>query len=73
MPLIFKGPGPFHLSPPQRALAEGNPPNSVTMTLYSPVDERVETITTEMTVEVARELAIRLWLAADEVEFQPRG
>ena len=41
------------------------------MTLYCPSDEegKQKAITMELTSTMARDLAIRLWLAADESDF----
>ena len=74
MTLILNGPGPFQLPETQRAAAESGPPNLVTMVLYSSGEsgggEHLKAISTPMTPSVARDLAIRLWLAADRSEWQ---
>lgn len=63
------GDADLQLPAPQRAEAKSNSPSGVTMTLYCPSDEegkQQKAITMELTSAMARDLAIRLWLAADE-------
>ena len=66
------GDADLQLPSPQRADAKSNSPNRVTMTLCCPSDEegkQEKAITMELTSTMARDLAIRLWLAADESDF----
>jgi hypothetical protein len=64
------GDADLQLPAPQRAEAKSNSPSRVTMTLYCPSDEEQQkAITMELTSTMARDLAIRLWLAADESDF----
>jgi hypothetical protein len=72
--LPFQRPEPIPLPQTHRAAAESSTPNEVTMTLYSLFDDRrgddVREMSTRMRTEVARDLAIRLWLAADRSKKQ---
>jgi hypothetical protein len=66
------GAGELHLPAPERAEAKCNSPNSITMTLYCASDEHgedVKAVSTELSPALARDLAIRLWLAADASDF----
>jgi hypothetical protein len=59
------------LPAPRRAEAKSSAANVVEMTLYCASDAGGETLTpvsTELQPSLARELAIRLWLAADQTE-----
>ena len=63
--------GELQLPTPQRAVAKGNAPNIVTMTLYCASDERGDDpkpVSIDLAPAMARDLAIRLWLAADDSE-----
>lgn len=69
--IALLGAGEMHLPPPQRAEAKCNSPNSITMTLYCASDERgedVKAVSAELSPAMARDLAIRLWLAADAAD-----
>ena len=71
--ITLSGSGPFELPATQSGTAAGNSQKTVAMTLSlnAPAEEskRVSTqISTQMMSGVARDLAIRLWLAADESE-----
>ena len=74
--LIFSGHGPFWLPETLSATAAGDPPNAVTLTLYSSgqsdapdaAKEEPKAVSTRMSSSVARDLAICLWLAADEAD-----
>jgi hypothetical protein len=73
--LIFSGHGPFQLPETASATATSDPPNVVTLTLYSssqsdaPAGAKEEkALSTQMSPRVARDLAICLWLAADEAD-----
>src|SRR4029078_5672119 len=73
--LIFSGHGPFQLPETVSAIATSDPPNVVTLTLYSssqsdaPAGAKEEkALSTQMSPRVARDLAICLWLAADEAD-----
>ena len=75
MTLIFSGHGPFQLPETASATATSDPPNVVTLTLYSsgqsdaPAGAKEEkALSTQMSPRVARDLAICLWLAADEAD-----
>jgi len=66
------GDADLQLPAPQRAEAKSNSPNAVTLTLYCTSDERSEdqkAVSIELGTGMARDLAIRLWLAADESDF----
>jgi len=70
--IALLGMGELQLPAPQCAEAKSNSPNSVTLTLYCPSDERGEDlkpVSAPLPSAMARDLAIRLWLAADELEF----
>src|ERR1043166_9926983 len=67
--LIFSGHGPFQLPETASATATSDPPNVVTLTLYSsdqsdaPAGAKEEkALSTQMSPRVARDLAICLWL-----------
>jgi hypothetical protein len=74
--LIFSGHGPFRLPETLSAIATGDPPDAVTLTLYSSCQseppeaakEEPKAVSTRMSSSVARDLAICLWLAADEAD-----
>jgi hypothetical protein len=69
--VILSGSGPFELPATQKGAAAGNSKRTVAMTLFTTLDELTEEpkrVSTQMTPGVARDLAIRLWLAADESE-----
>jgi hypothetical protein len=73
--LIFSGHGPFQLPETAFATATRDPPNVVTLTLYSsgqsdalPAGKVEQALSTQMSPRVARDLAICLWLAADEAD-----
>jgi len=73
--LIFSGHGPFQLPETASATATSDPQNVVTLTLYSsgqsdaPAGAKEEkALSTQMSPRVARDLAICLWLAADEAD-----
>jgi hypothetical protein len=76
----LKGPGPFQLPETQRATAASERPNAVTLVLYASDEptsfddsgEHQKAISTHMTPGVARDLAIRLWLAADRSEWKAK-
>ena len=70
--IALLGVGELHLPAPERAEAKCNCPNSITMTLYCASDEHGEdakAVSTEVSPALARDLAIRLWLAADASDF----
>jgi hypothetical protein len=70
------GAGDLELPTPQRAEAKANAPNTVTMTLYCASDENrggLKPVTTQLASTMACDLAIRLWLAADDSECPPKG
>jgi hypothetical protein len=59
------------LPAPRRAEAKSSSANAVEMTLYCASDEgdeKLMPVSTELQPSLARELAIRLWLAADQTE-----
>lgn len=61
----------LQLPEPQRAEAKSNATHIVTMTLYCASDkdgEDVKPVSTQLPPVMARDLAIRLWLAADDSE-----
>ena len=61
----------LQLPAPRRAEVKSVSANSIEMTLYCASDAGGETLTpvsTELQPSLARELAIRLWLAADQTE-----
>ena len=61
----------MQLPAPHRAEVKSGSSNSVEMTLYCASNERDEILTPvsiELEPALARDLAIRLWLAADEME-----
>ena len=67
--MTLSGSGPVELPATKCGTAEGNSKNTVAMTLS--LDEPTEEskrVSTQMTSGVARDLAIRLWLAADQSE-----
>ena len=67
--MTLSGSGPFELPATQCGTAAGDSKNTVAMTLS--LDEPTEEskrVSTQMTSGVARDLAIRLWLAADQSE-----
>jgi hypothetical protein len=69
--IILSGSGPFELTVTQNGAAAGNSQRTVAMTLFTTLDEHTEEtkrVSTQMTPGVARDPAIRLWLAADESE-----
>jgi len=67
--ITLSGSGPFQLPATQSGAAVGNPQEIVAMTLFSAeLTEEPKQVSTQMTSGVARDLAIRLWLAADESE-----
>jgi hypothetical protein len=65
------GAGDLQLPAPQRAEAKSNSPDAVTLTLYcaSERGEDHKAVSIELGTGMARDLAIRLWLAADESDF----
>ena len=70
--LALLGAGELHLPAPERAEANCTSPHSITMTLYCASDEHgedVKAVSTELSPALARDLAIRLWLAADASDF----
>jgi hypothetical protein len=70
--IALLGADDLQLPAPQRAEAKSNSPDAVTLTLYCASDERGETqkaVSIELGTGMARDLAIRLWLAADESDF----
>ena len=70
--IALLGAGELQLPAPERAESKCNSPNSVTMTLYCASNERGEdlkAVSTELAPAMARDLAIRLWLSADEAEY----
>jgi hypothetical protein len=70
--IALLGAGDLQLPAPQRAEAKCNSPDAVTLTLYCVSDERGEdqkAVSIELGTGMARDLAIRLWLAADEADF----
>ena len=70
--IALLGAGDLQFPTPQRAEAKSNPPAAVTLTLYCASDERGEdqkAVSIELGAGMARDLAIRLWLAADESDF----
>lgn len=70
--IALLGAGELRLPAPQRAEAKGNSPDTVTLTLYCASDERGEEqkpVSIELGAGMPRDLAIRLWLAADESDF----
>ena len=61
----------LQLPDPHRAEAKSNVPHIITMTLYCASDrdgEDVKPVSTQLPPAMARDLAIRLWLAADDSE-----
>src|SRR3990170_3720200 len=67
--IALLGAGELHLPAPQRAEAKSSSPNTVTMTLYCASDDTgadVKPISIQLAPAMARALAIRLWLAADD-------
>jgi len=70
--IALLGAGELHLPAPQRAEAKSNSPDNVTMTLYCASDETgddVKPISIRLAPAMARDLAIRLWLAADDSDY----
>jgi hypothetical protein len=64
----FHGPGPYRLPRPKQVTAEKTAPNVVSLDFHVD-DERGDPpkiVSAEMTVAEARNLAIRLWLAAEK-------
>lgn len=76
MRLIFNGHEPFRLPETLSATAAGDQANAVTFTLYSSgqsdapeaAKEEPKAVSTRMSPSVARDLAICLWLTADEAD-----
>ncbi len=68
MALTLHGPGPFRLPHPKQATAEKTSANAVSLDLHVEDEsgDPPKIVSTEMTPAEARNLAIRLWLAADE-------
>ena len=69
--IALLGADELQLPDPQRAEAKSNVPHIVTMTLYCASDrdgEDVKPVSTQLPPAMARDLAIRLWLAADDSE-----
>jgi len=67
--------GDVQLPPPQRAEVKPGASDLVEMTLYCPVEERDEDptpVSIPLAPGLARDLAIRLWLAADKTDRPPR-
>jgi hypothetical protein len=68
LPLSFRGPGPFRLPHTELATAARDSIDVVALRLH--VDDKggdpPKIVTAELTTAQARNLAIRLWLAADE-------
>ena len=63
--------GNLQLPAPERAEVKPSSSESVEMTLYCAADEqdqRPTPVSIPLAPEMARDLAIRLWLAADETE-----
>jgi len=63
--------GELQLPAPQRAEVKGNAPNTVTITLYCPSDrpgDDLKPVSIDLAPAMARDLSIRLWLAADDTE-----
>ena len=70
--IALSGAGDVQLPAPQRAEVKSNSPDAVTLTLYCASDQRAEdpkAVSIELGAGMARDLAIRLWLAADESDF----
>jgi hypothetical protein len=70
--IALLGAGDVQLPAPQRAEVKSNSPDAVTLTLYCASDQRAEdpkAVSIELGAGMARDLAIRLWLAADESDF----
>jgi hypothetical protein len=67
--VALSGSGPFELPAVHCGIAASNSKETVAMTLSlgEPTEES-KRVSTQMTSGVARDLAIRLWLAADESE-----
>jgi len=62
----------LQLPAPQRAEVRSNAPNAVTMTLYCPSDkpgDDLKPVSIDLAPALARDLAIRLWLAADDSDY----
>ncbi|MEX1061250.1 MAG: hypothetical protein WED13_09555 [Methyloceanibacter sp.] len=62
----------LQLPAPQRAEVKSNAPNAVTMTLYCPSDkpgDDLKPVSIDLAPALARDLAIRLWLAADDSDY----
>ena len=68
MVLSLHGPGPFRLPRPKQATAEKTSANLVSPDLHVEGEsgDPPKVVSAEMTPAEARNLAIRLWLAADE-------
>ena len=64
--MTLSGSGPFELPVTQCGTAAGNS-KAMTLSLDEPTEES-KRVSTQMTSGVARDLAIRLWLAADQSE-----
>ena len=69
--ITLAGPGPFELPATQSGVAAVNSQKTVAMTLSldAPAEES-KRVSTRMMSGVARDLAIGLWLAADESESE---
>jgi hypothetical protein len=72
--LILHGPGPFDLPRTEHATADVAPSSEVELNLYAAAAEQgdLRLLSTQMTAAAARDLAILLWLAADESEAHAR-
>ena len=69
--IALLGPDDLELPAPQRAEVKRSSPDLVTLILHCASDERGEdhkAVSIELGSSMARDLAIRLWLAADELE-----
>ena len=65
----LSGSGPFELPATQCGTATGSSQKTVAMTLsLDDLTKESTRVSTQMASGVARDLAIRLWLAADETE-----
>ncbi len=66
--------GDLQLPAPKRAEVQSGAPNSVEMTLYCPGEDReaLTPVSIPLAPSLARDLAIRLWLAADATEALPQ-
>ncbi len=73
--IALLGNGDLELPAPQRAEAKSDSPNSVTMILHCAADEHgqdLKAVSIQLGSTMARDLAIRLWLAADESDFSAK-